>query len=328
MTSASAAPICHSASLAACVLLTSLAGAQTPRISFVTVDSGVSLEVVDWGGSGRPVVLLAGNTQTAHSFDQFAPSLAAFYHVYGITRRGFGASSHPATGYLAERLADDVLAVVDSLRLERPVLAGHSLAGQELSSIGERHPERVAGLVYLDAGYGYAFYDTTHGDYSIDVAELERRLGQLQDAGAIGAVKVMDSLMTTLLQQDLPALRRDLTSMQQTLGSFSPGQRLLPPRKTGVGRALDEGLQRHTAMRAPVLAIFNVTSPPPGVGTDERITKEWLQQNPDVFGRFARGVPQARVVVLPNATHFVFNSNEREVIREMRSFIDSLPPLR
>ena len=52
---------------------------------------------------------------------------------------------------------DDVLAALDSLKLNRPVLAGHSIAGEELSSIGSRHPEKVAGLVYLDAAYGYAF---------------------------------------------------------------------------------------------------------------------------------------------------------------------------
>ena len=49
--------------------------AQAQRVSFITVDSGVTLEVLDWGGSGRPVVLLAGNSQTAHSFDEFGPAL-------------------------------------------------------------------------------------------------------------------------------------------------------------------------------------------------------------------------------------------------------------
>ena len=141
-----------------------LAQGRPPHTQFITVEKGVQLEVLDWGGAGRPVVLLAGNTQTAHSFEDFAPTLAKSYHVYGITRRGFGASSAPETGYEADRLADDVTAVIDSLGLTTPVLAGHSRAGQELSSIGSRHPEKVAGLIYLDAGYQYAFYDTTRGN--------------------------------------------------------------------------------------------------------------------------------------------------------------------
>lgn len=70
----------------------------------------------------------------------------------------FGASSTPASGYGADRLGDDVLAVIEKLAISKPVLAGHSLGGEELSSIGSRYPEKVAGLIYLDAGYSYAFY--------------------------------------------------------------------------------------------------------------------------------------------------------------------------
>jgi pimeloyl-ACP methyl ester carboxylesterase len=126
---------------------------------FVAVDKDVSLEVLDWGGSGRPLVLLAGMGNTAHIFDRLAPKLIDEFHVYGITRRGFGASSVPASGYSADRLADDVLKVIEALKVNRPVLAGHSVAGEELSSIGSRHPDRVAGLVYLEAAYAYAIDD-------------------------------------------------------------------------------------------------------------------------------------------------------------------------
>lgn len=129
------------------------------RTRRVEVDKDVFLEVVDWGGTGRPLVLLAGMGNNAHVFDSMAPKLTDQYHVYGITRRGYGASSAPLTGYESDRLGDDVLAVLDALQLERPVLAGHSLAGTELSSIGSRFPERVAGLIYIDAAYTYAFHE-------------------------------------------------------------------------------------------------------------------------------------------------------------------------
>src|SRR5262249_12587943 len=76
--------------------------ASPHTVEFVTVDENVRLEVLDWGGSGPSVVLLPGGGDTAHVFDGFAPKLAAFYHVYGITRRGFGASSVPASGYGAD----------------------------------------------------------------------------------------------------------------------------------------------------------------------------------------------------------------------------------
>ena len=131
------------------------------KTTFVTVEPGVKLEVLDWGGpstaNSRTLVLVPGLGNTAHVFDALAPKLVGRYHVVGVTRRGFGASSAPASGYTADRLGDDVLAVMQTLGVSKPVLVGHSLGGEELSSIGSRYPERVAGLIYLEAGYTYAF---------------------------------------------------------------------------------------------------------------------------------------------------------------------------
>ncbi len=121
------------------------------QVQFVGVEKDVRLEVLDWGGTGRSIVLLAGSGNTAHVFDDIAPKFATFGHVYGITRRGFGASSRPAAGYEDQRLADDVLQVLDSLHIQSPVLIGHSMAGGELTTLGAQHSRRLAGLVYLDA---------------------------------------------------------------------------------------------------------------------------------------------------------------------------------
>ena len=202
-------------------------------VQFVTVDEKVQLEVLDWGGGnpgkapGKSVVLLAGLGNTAHVFDDFAPKLTAAYHVYGITRRGYGASSAPEAGYSADRLGDDVLAVIDALKLDRPVLAGNSLAGEELSSVGSRHPEKVAGLIYLDAAYSYAYYDRTRGDLFFDLLDLERKLAQLRvllPAGSSG------------LKKDLTDLQKELTQLQSSNcltedARFGPAvRRLLEPK--------------------------------------------------------------------------------------------------
>jgi non-heme chloroperoxidase len=180
------------------------------KVQFVTVDNDVKLEVLDWGGSGRPLVLLAGEGGTAHVFDDFALKLTSEYRVYAITRRGYGASSHPTTGYTADRLGDDVLAVLDALKLEHPVLVGHSIAGEELSSIGSRRPEHVAGLVYLDAAYSYAFYDTKRGDFDIDLNGVRDEIDQLQSG--VGDQK---ELIQQLLQTTIPTFEKDLKERQE-----------------------------------------------------------------------------------------------------------------
>jgi pimeloyl-ACP methyl ester carboxylesterase len=174
------------------------------RILMTTVEKDVQLEVLDWGGTGRSVVLLAGSGNTAHIYDDSAPKLAENYHVFGITRRGYGASSSPPSGYSARRLGDDVVAVLDALKINRPILVGHSFAGQELSSVATRFPDKIGGAVYLDAAYSYAFYDPSVGDLAFDLPEVQKKLEQL--SGSQEDVKLIDEL----LQADLPLMERDL----------------------------------------------------------------------------------------------------------------------
>jgi non-heme chloroperoxidase len=249
----------------------------TPHtVQFITVDDNVKLEVLDWGGSGRPLVLLAGLGGTAHGFDKFALKLNTKYRVYGITRRGFGASSSPApekANYKPDRLGDDVLAVVDTLKLKNPVLVGQSIAGEELSSVGSRHPEKVAGLIYLEAGYAYAYWN-------------------------------------------------------RSMGRFPAPQSAKHP-ATPL-KAIVAGLQGYTDIRVRALAIYAV---PHNLGPDfqhdpvgrAKADAEDLASTGAQADAFEKGVPSARVVRLPHADHNVIMSNEADVLREMNTFLGSLP---
>ncbi|MFK2931084.1 alpha/beta fold hydrolase [Dyella agri] len=170
---------------------------------FVSVADGVRLEVLDWGGTGRPLVLLAGLGNTAHVFDSIAPELAGHFHVYGITRRGFGASSVPKNGYDADRLADDVMAVVKALDIDRPILAGHSIAGEELSAAGTRYQGKIAGLIYLDAAHEYAIYDQDRGAYHADLSHLSAQISRVHDHPT-------DKSQMTKLLNEVSVLQRSL----------------------------------------------------------------------------------------------------------------------
>ena len=63
------------------------------NVSFVTVEPGVQLEVLDWGGTGQTLVLLTGIGDNAHVFDEFAYQFNDRFHVIGITRQVSGAQA-------------------------------------------------------------------------------------------------------------------------------------------------------------------------------------------------------------------------------------------
>ena len=299
------------------------------KVQFINVDANVKLEVLDWGGTGRPLVLLTGLGDNAHVYDDFAPKLTGAYHVYGITRRGFGASSSPDTGYSADRLGEDVVVVINALKLNRPVLVGHSIAGEELSSVGSRHPEKVAGLVYLDAAYGYAYYDRSRGDLSIDLNELEAKLEAVRPGKARGDTRPQ---IQELLATSLPAIQKDLEEMQKDLDAMPAA--MLNAQNSAPGgpspaQAVMAGAQKYTNIPVPVLAIYALPHDLGPAISDPAVRAKMEARDEASTGAqaktFENGVRSAHVVRLPHASHYVFRSNEADVLREMGAFIGKLP---
>ncbi len=115
--------------------------------------NGIHLHYLDWGGNGATLIFLPGMGCNAHIFDRFAPRFTDKFHVLAITRRGHGESDHPETGYDIDTLTEDIRCFMDGLEIDRAILAGHSMAGVEMSHFTAIHPERVLELVYLDAAF-------------------------------------------------------------------------------------------------------------------------------------------------------------------------------
>lgn len=265
---------------------------------------------------------------TAHIYDEFAPKLTSDNHVYGITRRGYGASNLPDTGYNADRLADDVLGVIDSLELAKPVLVGHSLGGEELSSIGSRHPDRVGGLIYLDAAYRDAYNPSElAGQPPIpapaDTAPPRPPAPTAADMASFQALRAWCVRFSGFAPPEAE-LRQELESGPDG----HVGRSRTPPRGE---KAIFAGMQKYTDIRAPTLAIYALPHDHgPWVNDDPsaRAEAEAAARDMTSTGRladaFERGVPGARVVRLAHANHYVFMSNEADVLRDMRESLSKL----
>jgi len=86
-------------------------------------------------------------------FVDIAPKFTDKFHVYAVTRRGFGASEKTANGYGIDTLANDILAVTNALHLDKVILIGHSIAGDEISKFASSYLDRVDRVIYLDAAH-------------------------------------------------------------------------------------------------------------------------------------------------------------------------------
>ena len=297
---------------------------------FVSVGDGVRLEVLDWGGSGRAVVLLAGGGDTAHVFDDFAPKLTTHSHLYGITRRGFGASGYADAENVGERLGEDVLAVIDALKLDKPILVGHSIAGAELSWMSNRYPDRVAGVVYLEAGYSYAF-DDGKGASALDMMKLEAPQPPPPGAGDLVSFKALERYDDRVNGFEFP--EAELREERQTNPDGTVGNVRDPPGGAMLMKLISGG-QKYTRISVPSLFIF---ANPHSLGT-------WVESSVDASVRaqakaysttlgamterqeksVENGVPAAHVINIPHGNHFVFLSNETECLRAVQAFLSKL----
>jgi len=303
------------------------------QIQFVQVDQDVQLEVLDWGGSGRALVLLAGSGHTAHIFDDFAVKLTNLCHVYGITRRGYGASSHTESGYGAQRLGDDILAVLDALHLDQPVLAGHSFGGHELTALASAHTNRAAGLIYMDSTADPTF---DWGPYM----ELRKKLPSPLAAGFPSASAEDRRSFEAYREWQKRRLGYSFPESDlRQLYAAKPDGGMGAYRTPGSLRdAITAGMRKpdYSGIRVPVLAFFTLPAPLekqieryPPQNAEERAAMEkvfaadlaWAKRS---MGRLTSGVPSARVVELPGADHYLFFSNESDLLREIRQFVTNL----
>jgi len=306
---------------------------NSPHVeSSVSIGNGVRLQLLDWRGDeikdAPTLLLIHGLGATAHSWDDFAPQLAEHYNVVAMTRRGIGESSKPDQGYDIATLSNDVLAVMDALELEQPILVGHSLGGEELSYIGAHFSDRVSGLVYADAAY-----DRT-GPAQKDYQQLSMRLPPAPPVR--------------------PAERTSYASMQAYSRRIGRNGMVIPEGEilatydlTTGGRTFNElyldaimmGLQapRYSEFTVPALGLYAVP------GSAEAMMEAWYDKDDPVvlatvqelfqrerrskmvqIERFETEIPDARAVILADANHWIFATHAEESLAEIRQFVDGL----
>jgi pimeloyl-ACP methyl ester carboxylesterase len=288
--------------------------------------NGVGISYLDWGGNGPALVFIPGTSNSAHVFDDFAPRFTDRFRVVGITRVGFGESDQPERdGYdLASRVAH-INAVLDSIRVTRAILVGHSFAGDEITAFAVAHPERVLALVYLDGAI----------DHTVAL-KWERALGYLFAAAPQSkpadraSAEAYRAYGRRLRGFDLPIGEILATTLFDARGAVQ-GPRA--PERAFANLIAATTPPEFAKVRAPVLALYSDQTAAdimPWIVADsvrlanantilQSIRVELLIER----GRFARAIPSAQVFAYP-AHHYQFLTAPADTERRMRAFFASV----
>ena len=299
---------------------------REPAIRRVSRQGGVSLEVLDWGGTGPPIVFLAGGgNSTPHDFDDFAPRFTRGHRVIGITRRGSGGSTaQRPRGF--DDYVDDIVAVLDAFHFDKVALIGHSFAGLELARFGEKYGGRCAALVYLDAAYDYT-------DPALEkIFEKNRPPAappmQRADSASIDAVRAW----YLRIQRSAPPVAALRASRLWSEDGRLIGQKPSPADTWNIPNLTP----RWDRIACPSLGIYAMPQPyetflrywPVLDSLQQARARDyyalfapWTKENRDAFGRF----PRNRVVEFPSPSHMFFMEQPDEAARVIDGWLDRTP---
>lgn len=114
------------------------------------VDTGRIVLNVREVGRGPLAIFLHGITSNAAVWDPIMLALSGDFRCIGVDQRGHGLSDKPAAGYAARDLAEDVLALIRTLKDGPAVIVGHSLGARNAVVAATIDPQLVKSVVAVD----------------------------------------------------------------------------------------------------------------------------------------------------------------------------------
>lgn len=275
-----------------------------PRSQFATVN-GLRLHFHEWGKRGSPVVLLVhGYESPAIYWQDVAEALEDRYHVYAMDQRGRALSDWPPDGnYTTDAYVDDLAALMDTWRVPRAVMVGHSMGGRNVLRFAARYPERTLGIVMVDSA--------ADGN-PVGGAEIRQRIaGMPEEFPSWDAVRAY--LQERHRSRGPAAVERRLSTMFKEQGGK------IVPR---ADRRLRDVMRSATPRANPLNPwddVAKVTCPALLlVGADSNVI------NMDAVRRMQQTMLHTKVVSVPKAGHYVPEDNPAFTIKALRDWVDGL----
>jgi pimeloyl-ACP methyl ester carboxylesterase len=263
-----------------------------------TIRAGAINISYDTFGAGEPLLLIMGFGAPGIAWMPVLPMLSGFKCIY-FDNRGTGNSEKPAGPYTIPDMADDDANLLDAIGIESALIYGISMGGMIAQELALRHPEKVRKLVLGCT--------TTGGANAIPPAEQTI-------AALVSAFKLMstdpeaaiDILLPVVHPPDFVAAHPEVKQMALM------GASMMPPTPPEVIERTLEGItqfdtyERLPQVKCPVMVVH---------GERDILIKP---ANADLL---KRRLPQAEVLMIPNAGHNFFAENSMGIHQRIVEFL-------
>ena len=119
---------------------------------YIDLPNGEKIAYVEKGKGDKVLVLIHGNFSSSYHYEPLYKALPDSYRIICPDLRGYGDSSYNKRIDSLHELADDVVALLKELKIEKAYFSGWSLGGCVSQSIAARYPEMVEKLVLISSG--------------------------------------------------------------------------------------------------------------------------------------------------------------------------------
>lgn len=245
--------------------------------------NGVSLNLKIMG-AGQPLVLLHGFTGCAANWRAHTAALAPPHQIFAIDLLGHGQSDSPTdpARYRMEHCLEDLLALLDQLKLNRINLLGYSMGGRVALHFAAAHPERLNALILESASPGLAEATEREARRQSDEALADF----IEREGLTAFVDRWENLPVFASQARLPeAARAELRAQRLQNHPLGLANSL---------RGLGVGVQSPLWEALPNLHVPTLL-----------ITGELDSKFTAIAHSMAQALPQAHLTIIPNAGHTI-----------------------
>lgn len=246
----------------------------------------------DTGGSGPPVILAHGFLMDRSMFGPQVEALAATHRVITWDERGFGDTDYDGSPFTYWDSAEDCLALLDHLGIDRAVVGGMSQGGFISLRVALLAPERVRGLILIDTQAG-----------TEDAEAIPLYQGMIDDWVANGPSDELAEVIVGLIIGD-PALNPGWIAKWKARPKEGLGQ----PGATLIGR--DDVTGRLGEITAPALVIH---------GTDD------VAITMDKAEALTAGLADATLVAVEGGTHSANLTHPDVTNAAIVEFLENLP---